>query len=199
MLNIITKFLDILFPPRKSELIVRETTAETVRTLYTPSNRNAITYLSAFRNEIIHALITENKYFSNRYAAQMLGVILETHFYSQQNYVLIAIPLHKARERERGYNQVVRVIKETGLPFADNIIFRTKATTSQTKLSKSERIKNTRNAFTVDETVLANYEHTHFVLVDDVLTTGATLQAARAELAPHIPPSCTLSCLALAH
>jgi ComF family protein len=199
MLHIITLLIDSLFPPRPQEVVVRAITTRSVTDLYRPGTHLHIEYLSNYQNPRVHALITENKYNGNRHAACLLGQLLPLHLKQVAHHVLIPIPLHSRRERERGYNQVTVVLKESGYPVAQKLITRKKYTPSQTTLKKSERLANLHGAFSVDIARLATYEHTHFILVDDVITTGATMAAARAVLQPHLHPTSTLTCLALAH
>lgn len=92
---------------------------------------------------------------------------------------LIPVPLHAGRERERGYNQSTLIAKaiseETGVPVRD-VLKRTRQTASQTRLSGEERQKNVHGAFaTVPAWSPAPGKR--FVLIDDVRTTGATLNA----------------------
>ncbi len=199
MLNIITYLLDALFPPRESELVVRTVTDTTLPALYKPGTHLHIEYLSHFQQPSVHALITENKYYANRRAAVLLAQLLTRHLKDTDRCVLLPIPLHSKRERERGYNQVTVVLQESSYTVEKNLITRIKYTPSQTQLQKSERLKNIKGAFSVDVGSLREYKDTHFILVDDVVTTGATMAAARAALAPHLDPTCTLTCLTLAH
>ena len=198
MLNIITSLLDALFPPRDSELIVRTVTVPKLLSLYRPGTHLRIEYLSNFQNPKVHALITENKYYGNRRATNLLAKLITLHL-KGVDCVLIPIPLHPKRERERGYNQVTVVLQQSGLRVEDKLIKRIKYTTSQTTLQKNERLENIKGAFSVDTTKLMSYQNTHFILIDDVVTSGATLAAARAKLAPHLHPTSRLTCLALAH
>ncbi len=199
MLNIITTLLDILFPPREGELVVRTVTSLRIPTLYNPGAHQSIEYLSHYQSPTVHALITENKYYANRQATALLAQLLVLHLKNKDRRVLLPIPLHPKRERERGYNQVTVVLQKSGHAIAKNIITRTKYTPPQTQLQKTERLENIKDAFTVNEEHLDKFKNTHFILVDDVVTTGATMLAARAALVPHLDPSCTLTCLALAH
>jgi ComF family protein len=199
MLNIITHLLDVLFPPREGELVVRALTSLRIPTFYQPGVHQSIEYLSHYQSPSVHALITENKYYANRQAATLLAQLLALYLKNSGSIVLLPIPLHPKRERERGYNQVTVVLQKSGHTVDKNIITRTKYTPSQTQLQKTERLKNIKDAFTVNEVHLHKFKDTHFILVDDVVTTGATMLAARAALAPHLDPTCTLTCLALAH
>ena len=199
MLNIITSLLDAIFPPRESELVVRTVTDAVLPALYRPGTHLHIEYVSNYQHPSVHALITENKYSSNRRATVLLAQLLQLHLKDAKQCVLIPIPLHPKRERERGYNQVTVVLLQSGYRVAAKLLTRTKYTPSQTQLQKSERLKNINGAFSVNVSSLREYKDTHFILVDDVVTTGATMVAARAKLQPNLDPTCTLTCLALAH
>ena len=94
---------------------------------------------------------------------------------------MVPLPLHKSRERERGYNQITLVVKALPREFKDGTLSyyapqalqRTYATPTQTKLSRNERIKNVERAFAVPES--SNVKNTHIFLIDEITTTGATL------------------------
>jgi ComF family protein len=90
---------------------------------------------------------------------------------------IVPIPLHPSRERERGFSQthlLGRVISEkTGVPILDALI-RKRNTKSQTKLGREERKKNLKDAFEV----VGEIEGKSIVIVDDVLTTGITINEA---------------------
>ncbi len=94
------------------------------------------------------------------------------------------VPLHPARRRERGYNQASLLAEEvariTGIPFAD-LLVRKKNTPSQTKQNSNEsRFSNVRGAFGVKKG--ERFDGMRVILIDDVMTTGATLSAAAEEL-----------------
>jgi ComF family protein len=199
MLNIITYLLDTVFPPRDGELVVRKITKESLQALHLSGTYEGMTYASRYQHPTVHALITENKYYGNMQASTLLAQLIKIHLQSVGHCVLIPVPLHPKRERERGYNQVTIVLQKTGLPIACDLLSRTKHTPSQTTLHKEARLKNMSDAFTVNMDKLKRFENTHFILVDDVVTTGATMVASRAALAPHLHPTSTITCLALAH
>ena len=94
--------------------------------------------------------------------------------------VVVPIPLHKSRFLERGYNQSVMlaqgIAQAVNSPLHQTMLSRVLATQSQTGLNKQERQKNVQSAFSVKTPHRLN--NTHVLLVDDVLTTGATLYAA---------------------
>lgn len=91
--------------------------------------------------------------------------------------VLIPVPLTVARQRERGYNQSEQIClgisRTTHLPVITDVLIRTKFTESQTAMTAEERIENIKDAFTIANTQLI--EGKHIIIVDDVITTGATV------------------------
>lgn len=91
---------------------------------------------------------------------------------------IVPVPIHKARMKKRGYNQaevIGRALsKRLNIPMDIKVLFREKKTEPQKKLSKEIRIKNVENAFKV----LANVvKYNKIILVDDIYTTGATINA----------------------
>jgi ComF family protein len=109
-----------------------------------------------------------------------LGKVIE--MYSDIEYdALIPVPIHHARIRERGFNQADIICKGIsdylGMPVKNKTIKRDKYTTSQTKLSKEERKYNVKDIFKPYNKRIKLNGGT-FLLVDDVLTTGSTINSA---------------------
>jgi len=90
--------------------------------------------------------------------------------------VIVPVPLHPARQRERGFNQACLLAEllsaQTSIP-AKPLLERTRYTTTQTALDRSERMENLHNAFRLRKN--ADVRGLRVLLVDDVLTTGSTL------------------------
>jgi ComF family protein len=88
---------------------------------------------------------------------------------------IIPLPVHHARKRERGYNQsdlIAKGISEVmQIPYDTKLVKRKKYTLSQTKLNAEERAKNLSDAFKAN----SKAENGNYLIVDDVLTTGSTL------------------------
>lgn len=121
--------------------------------------------------DIIHAL----KYDGRRSIAGPLATLMSAHgsHVLAGADVIVPVPLHPRRQRERGFNQADVLARGLGLPVA-RALRRTRVTASQVELPAHERRLNVRDAFALT----APLTHASIVvLVDDVTTTGATLEA----------------------
>ena len=94
--------------------------------------------------------------------------------------ILVPVPLHPTKERERGYNQsevIAQFLAQQAMNCeVENLLRRIEFTKTQTQLNREERHKNVKNAFAMasDAVVIPNR---NYILVDDVFTTGSTLNA----------------------
>lgn len=126
--------------------------------------------------ELIYGLKYQNQVAYSRLLAQLLVDKVKDNC---QVAALIAVPLHPLRRRDRGYNQSVLITqylsKALGLPSLNHTVKRIKATTTQTDLNRQQRRRNLQKAFAVDIEPLLTFES--IALVDDVVTTGATLES----------------------
>jgi ComF family protein len=104
----------------------------------------------------------------------------------EERAALVPVPLAPVRERERGYNQSALLARSLAarweLPVWDHVLRRERATRTQTRLTPDQRRGNVSGAFHVPESAASLVRGMHLVLVDDVVTTGATLAACAAEL-----------------
>lgn len=121
------------------------------------------------------------------------------HIYSiDDTWLLVPIPLHPSRERQRGYNQAFYIalgISEiTGSPVASDMVYRVRNTRTQTKLTLDERKENISAAFEYDKKRIEG-EPAQIAIVDDVITTGATI----GEVASVLPRTGSLYAFSLAH
>ncbi|MEI7578411.1 MAG: ComF family protein [bacterium] len=99
---------------------------------------------------------------------------------SLQFDLLVAIPLHRKRSWERGFNQSELLIKALGYQ-ASKCLIRIRNTPCQSNLKREERLINLKNAFKISENVRGK----SILLVDDVITTGSTLEECAAVLKLH--------------
>lgn len=92
--------------------------------------------------------------------------------------LLIPVPLHPSRLRKRGYNQALELARplgrRLGIPVRHDVLRRTRCTGAQTELDAAARVGNVRGAFALASLPAQR----HVALVDDVMTTGATLAEA---------------------
>ena len=97
---------------------------------------------------------------------------------------LIPVPLHPKRERQRGYNQSLMIAQGihgvTGIPIGDKYLVRGIYTETQTHKTAEERFKNVKDIFEVH--FADELKGKHVLLIDDVLTTGATLESCAHQL-----------------
>jgi ComF family protein len=99
---------------------------------------------------------------------------------------IVPVPLGAGRFRERGFNQsdllAQAVHRKLGIPVWADVLERTRHTSSQTRLTPEERLRNVSGAFHAPVSVRAKLRGAHLMLVDDVVTTASTLNACAAAL-----------------
>jgi ComF family protein len=104
----------------------------------------------------------------------------------EERALLVPVPLAPDRLRERGYNQSALLARTVGAvwdrPVAERVLERTRGTATQTRLTPAQRMRNVANAFRVPDGARRGLVGAHVVLVDDVVTTAATLVACAAAL-----------------
>ncbi len=139
----------------------------------------AATALLYFNTEgKVQEILHEIKYRGNIYLAQYLGKLMASRLkeYYKEIDILVPIPLHKKRTKERGYNQSEEIAKGISellsIPVISNSALRVKHTETQTHKTRSERAQNMQEAFQWNEV-----RNKHILLIDDVITTGSTLES----------------------
>lgn len=131
--------------------------------------------------ETLKEAIHRFKYLGELPLLRVFGDLLYPTFQTlSQDYrvdFLVPVPLHIRRLRERGFNQALLLIRElskrTGIPYRARVLRKIKDTPFQTQLKGAQRRKNIKGAFCVEKREII--EGKSIVLVDDVYTTGATV------------------------
>ncbi|MEK7069015.1 MAG: hypothetical protein AAB947_01375 [Patescibacteria group bacterium] len=198
MFSIFEYVFDIILPPRARTARTKARTLEAIP--LSPMSHDTlgvrITTLMEYQNIAVEDLIRSLKYDGSSHAANLAASVLADYLreeisssrtFSARKIILVPIPLHKSRERERGWNQIELVLQ--ALPqefhngslttFAPNALVRSRPTQPQTRLSRSERLSNVAGAFVSDKSLICD---AHVFLIDDVTTTGATLANATTAL-----------------
>jgi ComF family protein len=136
----------------------------------------------------VRAAIWALKYRGERRMAGPLGELL-AHSGSQlgqRNTLLVPVPLHPNRRRQRGYNQAELLARQCGsvlrLPLRADLLARVRATPPQVGLSAAERRTNVAGAFAATSGAASALAGRSILLIDDVCTSGATLAAAAVAL-----------------
>ena len=97
---------------------------------------------------------------------------------------IIPVPLHQNKLKTRGYNQLTifgeTLSKKLNIPFYEDVLFKTDASKTQTKKLRFDRWKNAQHKFIIQSNEKIN--HKHVLLIDDIITTGATLEACATTL-----------------
>lgn len=203
--------LDSLFPPRADEVQVREASEDALAKLCNPRTVQLagedVIVLLPYRHALVKACIREAKYKGNAKACRMLGFALADYLGEKaadnvafsQGLALLPLPLSNERLKERGHNQAERIVacalSRLGLRDAPStiVLTRVRDTASQATLPRRERLNNIKGAFRAEniDPIL------DYVIVDDVITTGATL--TEAAKAVRTAGAKNVSAIALAH
>jgi ComF family protein len=179
--------VDIIFPPRDTELLVKKCHFSLLEKIYRPQTIRIeeipIVALLPYRSSLVQAFILEAKFHNNKKAQEFLGRILEIYLRkalaSSESLAIVPLPLGKKRVKERGYSQVERIARYSGFPLEIELLVRARETTPQTTLGREARIHNMEGAFSVNTAIRSAAT---YILLDDVVTTGATLLAAHEAL-----------------
>jgi len=152
----------------------------------------------------IQYILHQIKYGGNRQLAHQLGIMVGTALKESLRFnmvdLIIPMPLFIKRERERGYNQAGvlcgGMAAVMNLPVCTELVYRSRETDTQTKKNRIDRWNNIRGKFSVLDGTPA--VHRHLLLVDDVITTGATLEACGSVLLeiPGVKLSIAVLCFA---
>lgn len=187
---------DFFFPPHSTALAAREVSRDLLFSLFRlrfDSTSRVYTALP-YSEGAVRALIRANKYHADSYAATLLGEALDEAIGAVleesalegawEHPLLVPIPASPRRLRERGYNQVARIVRR--LPNTHTYEWREalkrKHRESQARVQKSERAKNIAGAFYVPERLAKLVRGRSIILIDDVCESGSTMRDARRAL-----------------
>jgi len=162
---------------------------------YSSQNLDDLYFAADYRNPLVEKTIRSFKYepFA-RELAETLSSLIITHFQLMDNkpdffplsaagkktadFIIVPVPLHKKRLKWRGFNQAEELSKELagffGLPLFSNYLIRVKETLPQAALSQPARQENVKGVFLAGDK--ETIENKNILLVDDIFTTGATME-----------------------
>lgn len=165
---------------------------------------HASAFLSFHKNGIVQELIHHLKYKKQEEVGSLLG-----YWYAEDLKkirpeipfeIIVPVPLHPKKFKERGYNQTAAfgktLAESLSLEYNDQILFRKTYSKTQSKKNLLGRFKGIENAFSVKNS--EENHNKHFVIVDDVLTTGATLEACSRALLKIPGAKVSIVCMAMA-
>lgn len=128
---------------------------------------------------LLHYLKYKHKPTIGKWLGRKYGTILKEVYLDKSFDLIVPVPLHSSKLRQRGYNQsdyfAQGLAEVLNIPWSNQCLQRTRATPTQTRKNQLERFKNVENAFYIAD--VAGVCEKRLLLVDDVITTGATLEA----------------------
>ena len=139
-------------------------------------------YSATIYDGIIKTLVKDLKYYKKKKLALIQAQIMFEYWQQldiQDEYIILPVPIHPHRLKERKYNHMDLVAKEfaklTNFEVNNDFLLRIKDTQKQFKLNKKERIQNIRNAFDINKEVELPKDK-NILIIDDITSTGITLE-----------------------
>lgn len=128
---------------------------------------------------VLHQLKYEQKFMLGKYLGSLINDYLAEEIYNWNADFIIPVPLHRLKKAQRGFNQSQFISKEISRLFSikmrPGLIKRNRFTESQTSMNSIERRENMKGAFILSSK--KNIEGKKFIILDDVITTGATIES----------------------
>lgn len=165
---------------------------------------HAFAYYHFKKGSRVQELLHQLKYKNHPEIGVKIGKVMAQELaaadYNQTYQLIVPVPLHPSRKRSRGYNQSEEFAKglslELGIPYTDSFVKRSVKTQTQTRKSKLNRWRNVSEVFEMKDA--AAVKGKHILLVDDVVTTGATLEACAHALLEAGCSKVSIACIAMA-
>ncbi len=160
-----------------------------------PLRKNLIV-AADYKNPLVRELIHQFKYNFIKDLAQPLGQIMSSRLRAvltiSENTFLIPVPLHPKRLRWRGFNQTdllsQEISQQLNIPAINNLLIRKKYALPQVKIANArQRKQNIKDAFQINSDFIQNLKDKTIILIDDISTTGATLEQCSQALKPLKP------------
>jgi ComF family protein len=148
------------------------------------SIKNAMAVLYFTKESIVQKILIELKYKQNKKAGYLLGKLMAIELLNNEKFrdidYLIPIPISKSKIKKRGFNQSLLICESLVANNYQKPIFtgllKSKKATTQTNKDRLQRAAQTTSIFAVNQ--IAQLKGKHLLIIDDVITTGATLEAA---------------------
>ncbi len=139
-------------------------------------------YESSARALVFHLKYREGQYLAPVMAKVMADTFCENgRFTDEDDWTIVSVPLHRKREKERGYNQANLLAKHVAsllnISYEPHTLFRNRSTAPMYRLTRLERVLNTADSMSLNPDVIPNLKDRQVLLVDDIYTTGATANA----------------------
>lgn len=141
-------------------------------------------YKGGMTQKLIHSLKYKEKKEVGVYLGNMLGKEIRESPHFAGIDLIVPVPLHAKKQRKRGFNQSqiigAGLSSETGIPLCTDVLIRITPTQTQTRKSRFLRWKNVESVFHITNPSV--FENRNILLLDDVVTTGSTLESCAAKL-----------------
>jgi ComF family protein len=152
---------------------------------------------------VVQQMIHNMKYKGIKEIGLQLGSVLGKKIFDAGLYksidLYIPVPMHYKKQMQRGFNQAELIAEsvsaETNVPCLNNILVKEKETVTQTRKSRMERALNTSNVYNVSDAT--TIKGRHIMIIDDVVTTGATIEACARILIKNGASKISVACVAM--
>lgn len=189
MLNIFKTIINLIFPISEMGARVNNISNEELSdsNIRCKNNINSnIQSIFIYKNPLIRELVWQIKYKKNNHALKCAGYALYNEIIKNNSKaILVPIPISKQRRNERGYNQCELIINEIIKLDTNNnfkkvfdLLIRNRNTTKQTFKDRNNRINDSKSIFSINNNLVSDYFRENIIIIDDVMTTGSTINSA---------------------